>query len=139
MLDVDDRKERSDVNNTQNTRTHLQAFKAKSRLHVLQVQSQSRVPIPYPLRMGLQDMKLSGCFPRGGLVLLVLRVRFETSQAYHTPRSETALLRGGIVIRTHDVPKNPYIPLLLDTILGPDYYLPSVSYTHLTLPTICSV
>ena len=28
----------------------------------------------------------------------------------------------GIVIRTHDEPKNPYTPLLLRTILGPDYY-----------------
>ena len=27
-------------------------------------------------------------------------------------------------IRTHDGPKNPYIPLFLRTILGPDYYLP---------------
>ena len=33
------------------------------------------------------------------------------------------LLRGAIVIRTHDVPKNPYIPLFLHTILGPDYYV----------------
>ena len=39
------------------------------------------------------------------------------------PRQESIqLLRGGIVIRTHDVPKKPYIPLLLHTILGPDYY-----------------
>ena len=28
----------------------------------------------------------------------------------------------GIVIRTHDEPKNPYIPLILRTILGPAYY-----------------
>ena len=34
------------------------------------------------------------------------------------------LLRGAIVIRTHDVPKNPYVPLFLLTILGPDYYVP---------------
>ena len=32
------------------------------------------------------------------------------------------VLRGPRVIRTHDVPKKPYIPLLLHTILGPDYY-----------------
>ena len=30
------------------------------------------------------------------------------------------ILRGTIVIRTHDVPKNPYIPVFLHTILGPD-------------------
>ena len=30
--------------------------------------------------------------------------------------------RGDIVFRTHDIPKNPYIPLLLHTIFGPDYY-----------------
>ena len=30
------------------------------------------------------------------------------------------------VIRTHDVPKNPYIPLFLPTILGLAYYVPLV-------------
>ena len=37
----------------------------------------------------------------------------------------TALFTGGHmlqVIRTHDVPKNPYIPLFLRTILGLHYY-----------------
>ena len=29
-----------------------------------------------------------------------------------------------IIIRTHDGPENPYIPLLLHSILGPDYYVP---------------
>ena len=29
-----------------------------------------------------------------------------------------------IVIRTHDGPKNPYIPLFLHAILGPEYYVP---------------
>ena len=33
------------------------------------------------------------------------------------------LLRGSIVIRTHHVPKHPYIPYFLHTILGPDYYV----------------
>ena len=32
------------------------------------------------------------------------------------------LLLWAIVFRTHDVRKNPYIPLFLHTILGPDYY-----------------
>ena len=29
-----------------------------------------------------------------------------------------------IIIRTHDGPKNPYMPVFLHTILGPDYYVP---------------
>ena len=29
-------------------------------------------------------------------------------------------LREAIIIRTHDVPKNPYLPLFLNTILGLD-------------------
>ena len=32
-------------------------------------------------------------------------------------------LRGGIVIRTHDVPKNPYTPVFLQIVIGSDYYL----------------
>ena len=28
-----------------------------------------------------------------------------------------------VVIRTHDEPKNPYIPIFLRTVLGPDYYI----------------
>ena len=32
------------------------------------------------------------------------------------------ILRGGIVMRTNDGPKNPYMPLFLRTILGPDYF-----------------
>ena len=35
----------------------------------------------------------------------------------------TSTIRGAIVIRTDDVPKNPYIPAL-DTILGPDHCVP---------------
>ena len=31
------------------------------------------------------------------------------------------ILRGAIVIRTHDVPQNPHIPLFLRSILGPHY------------------
>ena len=34
------------------------------------------------------------------------------------------VLRGGIVIRTHDVRKNPYITLFLHAWLGPDYCVP---------------
>ena len=55
------------------------------------------------------------------------------------PEWRCGILPGGIVIRTHDGPPSPYIPLFLHTTLGPDYYVPPVSYTHLTLPTIYSV
>ena len=34
------------------------------------------------------------------------------------------LLRGATLIRTHDGYKNPYTPLFLHTIVGPDYYVP---------------
>ena len=34
------------------------------------------------------------------------------------------LLRGATLIRTHDGYKNPYTPLFLHTIVGPDYYIP---------------
>ena len=34
------------------------------------------------------------------------------------------VLRGGIVIRTHEKPKKQYIPLFLHTMLGPDCYVP---------------
>ena len=34
------------------------------------------------------------------------------------------ILRGARVFRTHHVPKNPYLPLFLHIILGPDYYIP---------------
>ena len=34
------------------------------------------------------------------------------------------LLRGAIVIRTHNVHKSPYISLFSCTVLGPDYYVP---------------
>ena len=37
---------------------------------------------------------------------------------------DALLLRGAIVIRTPDVHKNPYIPLFVRTILGPDYCVP---------------
>ena len=50
------------------------------------------------------------------------QVRPQTCAAI--PLISSALLRGAIVIRTHDVPKNPYVPLFLLTILGPDYYVP---------------
>ena len=42
-------------------------------------------------------------------------------------QGKLVLILGGIVIRTHDADKNPYIPLLLRTILGPDYYVPTVN------------
>ena len=51
-----------------------------------------------------------------------------TNDAYYNATTTTIgaqlLPRGGvaIVIRTHDVPKNPHIPLVLHTTLGPDYY-----------------
>ena len=32
-------------------------------------------------------------------------------------------LRGAIVMRTHQGPLKPYIPLFLRTILGPDYFI----------------
>ena len=35
-----------------------------------------------------------------------------------------AFFREAIVVRTYDVHKNPYIPLRLRTILGPDYCVP---------------
>ena len=41
------------------------------------------------------------------------------------PSPPILVLRGAIVIRTHDVPKNPYIPLFLHNMFGPDYYEPS--------------
>ena len=37
-----------------------------------------------------------------------------------TTHKPTNYLREAIVIRTHDVPKNPHIPLFLHTILRPD-------------------
>ena len=41
----------------------------------------------------------------------------------HSWEHRYLILRGGIVLRTHDGPKNPYITLFLHTILGPDYYV----------------
>ena len=43
-------------------------------------------------------------------------------------------LAGAIAIinRTHDGPKNPYMPLFLRTILGPDYYVPLTTNVLLT-------
>ena len=38
-----------------------------------------------------------------------------------TCHSGQYLLRAGVIM-THDVPKNPYTPLFLHTILGPNYY-----------------
>ena len=44
--------------------------------------------------------------------------RLEVQLAYFVIQ----LSRGALVIRTYDGPQNPYIPLFLHAILGPDYY-----------------
>ena len=50
-----------------------------------------------------------------------------------TPSSfHSVVLRGCIVIRTHNGPKNPHITLFLHTILGPDYYVAPVIVQGLT-------
>ena len=46
-------------------------------------------------------------------------------------------LRESIVIRTHDVPKNPYVSLFLHTMLGPDYYVPDI-WVRSILPLVGS-
>ena len=49
---------------------------------------------------------------------------FELTQSTLVTRLNHYLRGGGMVVRTHDRPKNPYIPLFLHTKSGPDYCVP---------------
>ena len=53
------------------------------------------------------------------------------SAVHFTCRLRMLLFYKRIVIRTHDGPKNPSIPLFLRTIVGPDYYVTG-KYTRYT-------
>ena len=58
----------------------------------------------------------------------IKKSRFESIRFIIRSSIIRALTKYPRVMRTHDVHKNPYIPLFLHTILGPDYYLPSHTY-----------
>ena len=68
------------------------------------------------------------------MTLTTPHIRVKNTRQFHPPPSKHTCecirqpsISGGLmlqVIRTHDVPKNPYITLCLHTILGSDYYVP---------------
>ena len=93
-------------------------------------------------------LKLDACdLGRGTSILILLGLPTHAVKEFHASRTHKTFfssppppryvrfinptsnamdyLWGVIVIRTHDVHKNPYIPVFVHTILGPDYYVPS--------------
>ena len=66
----------------------------------------------------------------GPRLLVICRTRYSCviltflQQNGQTGSQYVQVLLEAIVIRTHDGPKNSYIPLFLHTILGLDYYVP---------------